>query len=83
MTKYTTTSIISPSKGNEYCPAGEQVEVVHSCGNVAICEWKGERFPCAVGKLSDVKPAAHTAPVTKKVSDKDAKLLEEYNRLKR
>jgi hypothetical protein len=79
---YTTTDIISHSKGTLYAPQGAEVTIIHVTGQVAICEYNGERFPCRYDLLSEVKPVVVTKTTPRKLSAKEAQLVELYERMK-
>ena len=53
---YAATHIVSHITGKLYAPMGAEIEIINSRGEVAICLYNGQRFPCHVSKLTSVKP---------------------------
>jgi hypothetical protein len=53
---YAATHIVSHVTRQLYAPMGTEIEVINSRGEVAICLYNGQRFPCHVSKLIAEKP---------------------------
>lgn len=81
MLKYTKTDIISHSKGNLYVPKGVQVTLTHTSGHVAFIEYLGEVYPCRLNLLGNEPPPVEQTK--RKLSPKEAQLIEDYLKAKR
>lgn len=81
MLKYTKIDIISHSKRNLYVPKGLQVAIHHTSDHVLFIEYNGEIYPCTAERLSDT-PIIPDKP-QRKLSAKDAQLIEDYLKAKR